>query len=127
MSNKYEGAPTLMICGIRRHDSPNHEPAYDDEGHRLSMSKVFMGFINNDTPLYAAIMDNWGELFIEGVLEITLENIDELSDMLGSGAIPGTNPTLETAFDQARAFLAIPILDTDDRKKCSRHVIFETT
>lgn len=125
--SKYEGAPDLLICGIRRHDSPNHEPAFDDEGNRISMIKLFMGNINSDSPLYAAIMDNWGELFIEGVLEITIENIEELSDMLASGAIPGNTPTLESAFDKARAFVAIPVLDTDDRKKCSRHVILETT
>ena len=125
--SKYEGAPDLMVCGIRRHDSPNHEPAFDDEGNRISMIKLFMGNINSDTPLYAAIMDNWGELFIEGVLEITSDNIEELSDMLASGAIPGGTPQLEQAFDQARAFVAIPVLDNDDRKKCSRHVILETT
>lgn len=125
--SKYEGAPDLMLCGIRRHDSPNHEPAFDDEGNRISMIKVFMGNIGSDTSLYAAIMDNWGELFIEGVLEITSENIEELSDMLVSGAIPGNTPALDTAFAQARGFLTIPKLDTDDRKRCSRHVILETT
>jgi hypothetical protein len=110
--SKYEGAPDLLICGIRRHDSPNHEPAFDDEGNRISMIKLFMGNINSDSPLYAAIMDNWGELFIEGVLEITIENIEELSDMLASGAIPGNTPTLESAFDKARAFVAMYLTPT---------------
>lgn len=126
-ASKYEGAPDLMMCGIRRHDSPTHEAAFDDEGHRISMIKVYMGNIANDTPLYAAIMDNWGELFIEGVLEITSENIEELADMLANGTIPGITPALDTAFSQARGFLTIPKLDTEDRKRCSRHVILETT
>ena len=126
MTNKYEGSPDLIICGIRRFDSPVHTPAFDDEGNRLSMSKVWMGNISNATALYAAIMDNWGELFIEGVLEITSENIEELADMLASGAIPGTTPDLDLAFNRARAFLAIPVIDTEDRKACSRHVILET-
>ena len=85
-----------------------------------------MGNISNVTALYAAIMDNWGELFIEGVLEITSENIEELAEMLASGAIPGTTPDLDLAFNRARAFLAIPVIDTEDRKACSRHVILET-
>ena len=127
MTSKYDGAPDLMICGIRRHDSPVHEAVFDDEGNRVSMINLHMGIIANDTALYAAIMDNWGELFIEGVLEITSENIEELSDMLGSGKIPGSTPALDASFNSARAFLTIPKLDTDDRKRCSRHVILETT